>query len=471
MGFRLLAVIIPIALSARAQDVPRAAQVLDPPAAEDPARTPDTVVSRSEQFRVTGEDGLIRGTVAMLAEQAKDELLRLTEEKDAWNIPVAIRLHGRPGDPLPARSVAMRLFVIEGVMRLQIDIHLSRGIDRDGLQRAVTAALLYERALRHDPGDVPLLVPPWLADGLCEATAWRLNQSDRRLYEALFKRGSVFRLDDLFGMDEAEFESMDGATRAAFRVSSGALVMALLEQPQGRKGFRDFLNEAAAHQGEMPVLLRRHFPGLNLSENSLAKWWKLQLAVMGGLNPLTDILTILQTETQLAEVLHLHIRRPEGIFIRRPLDAWPQLAALAEPERQAGVRPAQDELVRLSYRCFPSYRPLLAEYQIILQSIAKNQTNGMAERLTSLEETRSIMTARATRARDYLDWFEITRARETSGAFDDYQLLKERLQANPHRRKDPLSAYLDRMERIFHRESGRPAWQSPADGAWSAAPW
>ena len=33
------------------------------------------------------------------------------------------------------------------------------------------------------------------------------------------------------------------------RVSSGALVMALLEQPQGCMGFRDFLNEAAAHQG------------------------------------------------------------------------------------------------------------------------------------------------------------------------------------------------------------------------------
>ena len=471
MDLRVLAAVIPLALAARAQDVTRNAPAAAPPAAENPVRATDTVVSRSEQFRVTGEDSLVRGTVAMLAEQAKDELLRLTEEKDAWKIPVTIRLHGRPGDPLPARPVAMRLFVIEGVMRLQIDIHLGRGIDREGLQRAVTAALIYERALRADPGDVPLQVPPWLAAGLCEATAWRMNQSDRRLYEALFKRGGVFRLDDLFGMGDAEFESMDGATRAAFRVSSGALVMALLEQPEGRKGFRDFLNEAAAHQGEMPMLLRRHFPGLNLSENSLAKWWNLQLAVMGGLNPLTDILTISETETQLVEALHLHIRSPEGTFLRRPLDAWPELAALAEPERQAGVRPAQDVLVRLSYRCFPSYRPLLAEYQLILDSIAKNQTSGIAGRLASLEETRTVMTARATRARDYLDWFEITRARETSGAFDDYRLLKERLKANPDRRKDPLSTYLDRMERIFHRETGRPAWQSPADGSWPAAPW
>ena len=471
MDFRVLAVVIPLALAARAQDVPRAVEVAEPPAAENPAPDADTVISRSEQFRVTGKDSLLRGTVAMLAEQAKDELLRLTEEKDAWKIPVAIRLHGQPGDPLPARTVAMRLLVVEGVMRLQIDIHLSRGIDQQSLQRAVTTALLYERALRTDPGDVPLQVPPWLADGLCEATAWRLKQSDRQLYEALFQRGGLFRLDELFGMDDAEFAAMDGATRAAFRVSSGALVMALLEQPQGRKAFREFLTDAAAHQGEMPVLLRRHFPDLNLSETSLAKWWQLQLAVMGGLNPLTDILTITQTETQLEEALHLQFRTPEGIFVRRPLGAWPDLAALDESERQAGVRPAQDALVRLSYRCFPSYRPLLTEYQAVLDSIAKNETDSIPERLASLDETRTVMTARATRARDYLDWFEITRARETSGAFEDYQRLKERLKANPHRRKDSLSAYLDRMERIFHRKTGRPAWQGQADESWSAAPW
>jgi hypothetical protein len=62
------------------------------------------------------------------------------------------------------------------------------------------------------------------------------------------------------------------------------------------------------------------------------------------------------------------------------------------------------------------------------------------------------MVARSARARDYLDWFEITRARETSGAFDDYLRLKERLKSNPLRRKDKVSDYLDRMDRLFYRE-------------------
>ena len=66
------------------------------------------------------------------------------------------------------------------------------------------------------------------------------------------------------------------------------------------------------------------------------------------------------------------------------------------------------------------------------------------------------MTAKAKRARDYLDWFEITRARETSGAFDDYMRLKDRLKANPHRRNDELSKYLDRMDAIFSRGADPP---------------
>jgi hypothetical protein len=439
-----------------AEDAPRAIQVAEPPAQAAPAG-PDAVVSRSLQFRVSGGDSMIRGTVALLADETKDELLRLTGEKDEWKVPVIIRLHGKQGDPLPVRTVSMRLLVVDGVSELEIAAHLSRGIENERFKRAVTAALLYERSLKKTPpgdSDRALFVPPWLSDGLREATAWRLNQSDRRLYEALFKRGGLFKIDDLFATGDNAFEDMDAAMRAAFRVSSGALVMALLEQPQGKEGFRAFINEAAGYEGEMPGLLRKHFPELNLSETSLAKWWQLQLANK-GINLLTDILTIQQTETALAEALRLNFRTEEGIVQQKELSAWPELASLKEPERLAAVRPAEDALVRLSYRCFPSYRPLLTDYQGVLASIAKDKTKDVAPRLAALEETRATMVSRAARARDYLDWFEITRARETSGAFDDYLRLKARLKSNPHRRKDKLSEYLDRMDRVFYREENK----------------
>ncbi|MCP5531796.1 MAG: hypothetical protein H7A49_14265 [Akkermansiaceae bacterium] len=448
-----------VAAPLAAQDeAPRAIEVAEPAGDGLPEIAGDRVVSKSGQFRVSGGDSLLRASVAMIAEQAKEELLHLTGEEDDWKVPVSIALHGQQGDPLPAKTVAMRLVIVDGVSELRLDLHLSRGIEQALFKHAVTAALLYERALKHGAGKDPerkLAAPPWLTEGLCEASRWRLNQSDRALYAALFKNGGLFKLEDLLEIDEREYSNLDGASRAAFRVSCGALTMALLEQPQGRDGFRAFLTEAAAFEGEMPTLLRRHFPELNLSETSLAKWWALQLANKGGLNPLTDILGIADTETSLAGALRLHFRTPEGIIQEKDLAAWPELADLTEQERALAARPAEEALVRLSYRCFPSYRPLLSEYQLVLADIVKGETKDVEQRLAGLAETRTTMAAKAERARDYLDWFEITTARTTSGAFDDYLRLKEHLKSSPRRtRKDSLSKYLDRMDAIFDRGLG-----------------
>src|SRR6478752_2019593 len=380
---------------ASGQDIPRAIQVTEPPPSLVPAGQ-DRVVSRTGEFRISGGEAHDRGHVAALVEEAKDELLRLTEEKDnwaEWKIPVNINLHGKTGDAVPLRTEAMKIFVNEAGYEVQLDIHLSRGIEPERVKAAATSALVYERGFRgRSPkdADTPFFVPPWLVDGLREATAWRLNQSDRRLYEALFKTGGLFKIDDLFALDERGFEEMDAAMRAAFRVSSGSLVMALLQQPQGKDGFRKFLGEVAPFEGEMPALLRKHFPELNLSETSLSQWWALQLANIGGQNLATDVLSVPETERALGEALRLNFRTAEGIIQQKELAAWPELAALPEAERSKAVHLAQDALVRLSYRCFPSYRPIIAEYQILLSAIAKNQTKDLAAKLTDLTERREI---------------------------------------------------------------------------------
>jgi hypothetical protein len=446
-----------------AEEVPRAIQVVEAPPPLQLGGA-DRVISRTMQFRVSGGTSQDRATLAQLAEEAKDELHVLTEERDAWKVPVSVVLHGKSGDPMPLRTSALRLLVSDAGHELRLDTHLSRGIEHERFKYATTTALLYERALRDRPvqePDTPFFVPPWLVDGLREASAWRLNQSDRRLYEALFKTGGLFKLDDVFAVTGRGHEEMDAAMRAAFRVSSGALVMALLQQPQGKEGFRAFLTEVAAFEGEMPSLLRKHFPELNLSETSLSKWWALQLARIGGQNLATDVLTVSRTEAILEESLRLNFRTPEGIIQQKELGAWPEVVGLPEPERINAVRSAEDALVRLSFRCFPSYRPILAEYQTILNSIARNKTEDVDARLAALAERRATMTAKVRHADDYLNWFEITRARETSGVFDDYMRLKERLKSNPHRRGDDLSKYLDRMDAIFSRE-GDP--EVPAGG-------
>jgi hypothetical protein len=457
MRFALLAWLV-ASLIAAGEEIPRAKLVVG----DGTNAVAGESVSRSMQFRVSGGEGAVRGTVAILADQTKDELLRLTEERDEWKVPIRVMLFGKEGDPSPPRSIVMELFFTDSGFDPRVNVHLGRGLEQERFANAITSALILERTLRGrkaEESETPYYVPPWLVDGLREATAWNQKRSDRRTYETLFKRGGLFKLDELFAVNASTHADLDAATRLAFQVSSGALVMALLEQPQGKEGFRAFLTQVAGFQGEMPVLLRRHFPELNQSEDSLAKWWALQLANKGAA-PLTDSLSIAETERSLNEVLKLHFRDSDGSAQERPLSAWKDVAAMKEAERGEAVRPAQDGLVRLSYRSFPSYRSLLLEYQTVLSSLSRGKTEKVEASLASLEASRELMRRKAERARDFLDWFEITRARQTSGEFDDYLKLKDRLNFKSVKREDDLSKYLDRMDEMFKHAQGEPQTKS-----------
>jgi len=466
---RLISITIIALLSqARAQEAPPRAEAVDPAAVPAPAvqvepvagavaepdAGPAVAVSRTRQFLVSGGDFALRGSVAMLAEEVKSDLLSLTEDTaDAWKIPIGVQLHGAPGEPLPARTIALSIFFGDAGYQIHIDAHVGRGIDRSDFLRGIMAALVHERALhRSHPDDTEFSVPPWLVEGLLEANAWRLGNGDRKLYETLVASGGLFGPDDLFDLDARGHEALDAVMRAAFRVSAGALVMALIGQPQGIDGTRDFLAEVAAFQGEMPILLRRHFPELNLSGTSLAKWLALQLAAKSAA-PTTDVLSVAETETAIIEALVVHLRDPEGTLVRTSIDAaWGVFPTLEPPTRVEALRFPQEALTRLSHRCFPSHRPLIAEYLALVAALHKGAVKDAEVRFGELAAKRATMLDMAARASDYLDWFEITRARETSGVFDDFLKLKERLKHPPYQRQDSISDYLDRMDRLFHRE-------------------
>jgi hypothetical protein len=439
-----------LALCASSAEEPRRAIVVEgEPIIGETA--PDTGLSGlSGQFRVTGGDAAPRGALALLAESTRTEFRDTCGIKGGWKIPMEIRL---PGKATETNPIITRLMDVEGVRLFILDVHIGSGVDHEAFKRAIYSLLIYELALegRPDP-DARLVAMPWLVDGLLEAVAWKQGSSDRRLYRTLFFSGGLFKLSDLLALDDLERERLDGASRVAFRVSSGALVTALLDQPQGKEGFRAFLKDAASFAGEVNVVLSRHFPDLNLSDTGLEKLWRLQMANKGGLNTLQDVLTVQETDDALQDALHLDFRTEEGLVDRVPLAEWSRLSQVKPVDRIAATRSAEDALVRLSYRCFPSYRPLLSEYQRLLAAMRGKKPGDLGRKISDLEETRAVMRARSAHGRDYLDWFEITRARETSGAFEDYRKLKQRLKHRPNERSSSTARYLDRMDRTFTRE-------------------
>jgi len=418
------------------------------------------VTSASRQFRVYGGDAGQRGSIAIEADTVRRHYFLLQGlEAPEPAFPIEIHLHGRPGDAPQKRPVAYRLFYTNEGFMLRIHVDMARGVDHERLERAVLSGMLYQQALAEvapGPREAPLRAPVWLIEGLREADAWRQAEGDRGLYEGVFNQGGWFTLDELFAMDDAGFAKLDGASRAAFRVLSGALAMALLEQPRGREAFASFCREVAAYEGDIPILLRQHFPELNLSERSLAKWWALTLAKLADA-PLTEVLGILATEQALEDALVLHFRDPQGQGVSRAFANDPALDPIEPEARAAAVRPAQEALNRLSYRCFPSYRPLLLDYQRLLQQWASGAAlEDIAPTLGELDETRLLMAQRAVRARDYLDFLEIDRSSELSGSFEDYMDLVRELEERPRaERSDPLSEYLDTFERVYDSRGDR----------------
>ncbi|MES2983106.1 MAG: hypothetical protein V4727_12405 [Verrucomicrobiota bacterium] len=409
------------------------------------------VISRSRQFKISGSDAATRAAAANLAEDSKLELLRMLEEKDDWKVPVIVEMRGKFGDAVPLRNTVLDFGYNDVSYQVKIFVNLSRGLPKENYQRAVIAACLLARSLQDKAkvdANVRRSIPPWLVEGISEAISWRLGQSDRRLYDTLFRHGGLYKLENLFELNEAGYIGLDAASKAAFRVSAGALVMALSEQPDGKAGMRGFLNEAPSYSGEFPALLRQHFPELNMSQSGLAKWWNLQLANKGTA-PLAEALGVAKTDEELERALKLRYRDAASAMHEVPISEWNRIPELTQAERLESVRLTEEELVRLSYRCFPSYRPLLQEYQLVLTRWVAGDTKEVSTSLLKLAETRQIMVAKSARARDFLDWFEITRARETSGAFDDYLTLKTRLKVQSNPRKDSITKYLDRLDPLF----------------------
>lgn len=408
------------------------------------------LTSNSGQFRVTGDNPAPLGALALLAESIRKEFRETCSIRGNWHIPIEIRLLEKVGD---TRPIVTRLVDVDGVRLFIIEVQIGQGLDQELFRRGLYSLLLYEMALEGKPdSDTRLVAMPWLVDGLLEAAAWKQGTSDRRLYRSVFLSGGLFRLAELLSLTEADYERLDGASRAAFRVSSGALVTALLEQPGGQEAFRAFMKDATSFAGEINVVLSRHFSDLNLSDTGLEKMWRLQMANKGALNALQDVLSVRETDEALSEALHLNLRSDEGLVQRVPLTEWPGLVRMEVSERIAATRSAEDSLVRLSFRCFPSYRPLLIEYQRVLASMRGDNPGDVDKKLSELEETREIMLVRFRHGLDYLDWFEITRARQTSGLFDDYRKLKQRLKHEPKIKNSSTSRYLDRMDRTFTRE-------------------
>lgn len=410
--------------------------------------------TKFDGFIVVGSNQVIRGGLASVADKMRSGLAAISGDPGRENaLPIIIQLYGAEGDDEHKRSVVSQIEQLQGKYHLKLHIHLAKGVDHDLLRYHLMEMLLYERGLGAGQQVVEgehVQVKPWLVLGLLEALDVKSGQVDRKIYQVDMPYFEVLPVQKVFDSSEVDWRALDGRRPIAFRAISGAMVNALLRQPGGRRGMGEYLADVATFKGEEENLMRKHFPSMNKSRNSLEKWVDLEMAELGTAK-VTQVYSLLETENRLESVLRLRYRDEEQAAVSVGIDGYQEILELEKPDRVAAVAGASAELERLSYRCFPSYRPLIAEYEMILRELIVGEDEGIQVRLNKLGDVRMKSLEIGKRSRDYLDWFYITQSNEVSGDFKHYRELSEavRKESLKTRADDATQTYLEKVQKMY----------------------
>ncbi len=416
-------------------------------------KLPGVTLSVTKAFELYGGDAASRSQLVIVAESVFAELHMELKGDELHEIksPIQVELVGDPRKKSEGPAFVRRFGTLAtGERYLRLGIHLERKFDQQSLRTAFAEMIILERCLsvqKSLPDDLKLVVHPWLVDGLLEVMDWRAKRSERRDYASLSKNPKLFDLARLLEVQRQELEKMDAASVNSYRAASGAMVMALLNHPDGLEKMRDMLEELSLFQGDIRNLLKRYFPEVNKGKNGLRVAWLLQLNEM-SMAPLTDSLTILETEKRIDEALEFRYLNDEGVQQVLGITDFEALAKVDDLKRRSAVALASKKLVQLNYRCFPLYRPMLFRYGTILNALSQGATKGVGEAIHVIAQERGLQEQAALRARDYLDWFSIDTASSVAGDFKGFDKLNSVKGAAPGQNKT-MGGYLDRLEKLY----------------------
>lgn len=290
--------------------------------------------SGSGQFIVHGNDLRLRNAFSARCDEIKDELSRLLRDQQPWVLPVVVLLNAGENARQAPRSVSTSLAeVAGGSFHLQVTVNLRPDLRSQDLRAEVVRALLLERVLRGQSAVASkrtMLLPEWMQVGVIKALDFRKQPRPSTLFAAIFKSGRIFGIEEII---EASPTQMDALSRTIYDTSCCALVLALLDQPEGSARLNRFLASLAADARSERELLNLAFPSFASSKASLNKWWALQLASLSRPG-LSEPLTPAETLKALEEALTLRYQaKPSEIPQPRPVPVIASQPA-ADKERE-----------------------------------------------------------------------------------------------------------------------------------------
>ncbi len=349
---------------------PAASRIPDMPAPE-VSRVPTTPLTKNKvisstsssgQFIVHGNDLSLRSAFSSRCEEISGELNQMLRDKHAWASPIVVLLNSGDAAKKDGKAASMAVSQItHGGFHLQVTINLRPDLRPTGVRAEIIRALLAERILK-DQKELKtqrtLLLPDWLFTGIVEALDYRKQARPSTLFAVIFKSGKIFGIEEII---EASPVDMDALSKTIYKTSCCALVLALLDQPEGGIRLNRFLASLSADTRPERELLNQAFPGFASTPASLNKWWALQLANLSSPG-VSEPLSITDTLAALNEALTIRYQAkvseiPKPRPVSAPIIAPPELETvtqqaplstedrtLAKPETaSAGAMPSENE--------------------------------------------------------------------------------------------------------------------------------
>ena len=407
---------------------------------------PERSISTSRQFLVHGPDVRLRGAICDLAERTKGDVLQLINQRDEWTTPIVVNAQypqaNWPETPRAALNFAQTGFGLKLQLDLRIDSDVSQPEVRRELLRAILLEMMYRRETNLRAGTAYVPPPAWLLDGIPPRPA---DFDWGKLIDILEAPVAAHKIPPLKEfLRPQELSGLDAPGRSLSCAYSFALVELLTHTPDGRGRLARFIADLPSASNDPMADLGLHFPELS-NAGSAEKAWNSRIERLANGQPF-QLLSAEETEQKLAELLILKISGA-GPERKYHLDEFPQFIRNAS-SKLILARSSRDLSV-LATRANPICRPMVYEYARIGTLLARGKTNGIAERLTRLRAARNRIAAQARKIDDYMNWFEATKSRRPSGAFTDYMKAAELVAQPKPRRRDPISVYLDVLERQF----------------------
>jgi hypothetical protein len=411
--------------------------------AVDPRQRSDSV---SQQFSVYCDDVRLRHRVVSFVEEVKTDVLQLIGMPDRWKAPIVVTIEketmGNPGPP----SV-VRLVETPGGPKIAIDVRIGDDPAAVNLQKQVVRAVLLEYAYRDTPirgGTAFVESPWWVIEGAIQIARTRDVGVESDLYKSLIETNKLPPIEEVLAEKPADI----GATAMAVdQALALCLVQLLIDQPGGRESLARLVREWPHSNGDSAALLRKEFPGLALQQETLQKWWTLNLARFSAWDRYTG-LTAEETEKELIPLLQIEAppnkRDAQKAFAVGEFDQY-----LKRPGIRAILNEHHAAIIALGSRANALYRPVIADYEAVFASLAKGRKRGVRERLAEGEHTRSLVIRRTVEIADYLNWFEATQMGSKSDTFDSYLKTANEISEQDRKRADPIGRYLDDLEQEF----------------------